>query len=396
MRYLLAILLFLCSPGVVKAQEILSPQPAAQFITKLPFKQFSGGVMLIRASFENIKDTFNFILDTGSGGISLDSSTCAEFNIASQQTDTLITGIAGVRKVNFVFNKKLRLPGLTIDNLNFHINDYEVLSSVYGEKIDGIIGYSFFNRYIVKIDYDSLVIEIYKPGEMNYPSNGTLLHPSFTALPIQYLQVKDNTRVPFNFYIDTGAGLCFLMSERFAKDSSILLKKRKPLVTQAEGMGGMLKMRLTVVREVKIGPYRFRQVPTYLYEDDNNITSYPFTGGLIGNDLLRRFNVIFNYPKREIHIKPNSHFYDQFDYAYTGLGVYSIDSRIKVVDVIPNSPAAKAGVKVDDEILGVGNNMSRNIQVYRNLLQVPNERIKVIIMRKGELIQLTIKTKRIV
>jgi hypothetical protein len=349
--------------------------------------------MVVRACFDKGKDTLNFILDTGSGGISLDSATCKEFNIQTFQTDTSITGIAGVRKVHFVFNKSLRLPGLTVEGLNFHVNDYEVLSSVYGEKVDGIIGYSFFSRYIVKIDFDSLQIEIYSPGKITYPSHGHLLHPIFTSLPIQYVQVKDRRKVPFNFYFDTGAGLCFLMSEQFAKDSAVLQKKRKPLVTQAEGMGGMLKMRLTVVKEVKLGPYRFRKVPTYLYQDDNNVTSYPFTGGLIGNEILRRFNLTFNYPQREIFLQPNSHFNDQFDYAYTGLGIYYIGGKNIVVDVIANSPAAKSGFMIDDEIISVGNNFSNNIQQYKNLLQVPNERLKIIIKRGTELKEMTIRTK---
>jgi hypothetical protein len=351
--------------------------------------------MVVRACFENIKDSLNFILDTGSGGISLDSATCKEFNIPTFQTDTSITGIAGVRKVHFVFDKSLKFPGLTVDNLNFHINDYSVLSSVYGEKIDGIIGYSFFSRYIVKINFDSLQIEIYTAGKIKYPEHGTLLHPVFTSLPIQYLQVKDKRKMPFNFYFDTGAGLCFLMSEQFARDSGILLRKRKPLVTQAEGMGGMLLMRLTVVRELKIGPYRFHRVPTYLYEDNNNITSYPFTGGLIGSEILRRFNIVLNYPQREIQLQPNSHFEDEFDYAYTGLGIYYIDGKIIVVDVIKNSPAEKSGFQIDDEILSVGNNISGNIQIYNNLLQAPNEKIRIIVKRGKDLLPLTIKTKSI-
>lgn len=395
MRYIFIILSFVLLPVFGCAQEILSPQPKAKFITKFPFVQFSGGVMVVRAALDNVKDSLNFILDTGCGGISLDSSTCSEFNIPTVQTDTSITGIAGVRKVHFVFDRSLKMPGLTVSNLNFHVNDYEVLSSVYGEKIDGIIGYSFFSRYIVKINFDSLQVEIYSPGKIEYPSRGMLLHPIFTSLPIQFLQVKDKRKLAFNFYFDTGAGLCFLMSEQFAKDSAVLLKKRKPLVTQAEGMGGMLKMRLTIVKEVKIGPYRFHKVPTYLYQDDNNVTSYPFTGGLIGSEILRRFNLVFNYPQREIHLEPNSHFEDQFDYAYTGLGIYYVNGKNVVVDVIENSPAEKGGFKVDDEIISVGNNFSNNIQQYKNLLQVPNEKLKIIVKRGKELMELTLRTKSI-
>ena len=287
MRKIFFIILFLFVLANSHAQELL-PQKEAKFITRFPFKQFSGGVMVLQAQFADIKDTLNFILDTGSGGISLDSSTCVEFNIALKPSDTSITGIGGIRKVSFAFDKSLTLPGLKIEHLNFHVINYEVLSSVYGEKVDGIIGYSFFSRYIVKINFDSSMIEVYSPGKIDYPKNGHMLHPAFTNLPIQWLNIKDKKSLGFNFYLDTGAGLCLLMSEKFAKDSGILLMRRKPVITQAEGMGGKLQMRLTIIKEVKIGPYKFRSVPTYLYKDDYNVTSYPFTGGLLGNDLLRR------------------------------------------------------------------------------------------------------------
>jgi Aspartyl protease/PDZ domain len=390
----LIILFFSLLPLLSVGQEIITPPPPS-LITRIPFKQYSGGVMVIRACYENLKDSLNFILDTGSGGISLDSSTCAELGITGRQSDTTITGIGGKRKVSFVFNKTLHFPGMDLKNLNFHINNYEVLTSVYGEKVDGVIGYSFFSRYIIKMNFDSLFIEVYTPGKMKYPPRGHLLKPAFTSLPIQYMQIKDRKQFDHNFYFDTGAGLCFLLSDQFANDSMVLRKKRKPLLTQAEGMAGRLQMRLTVIKEVKLGPYRFRNVPTFLYKDDFNVTSYPFAGGLIGNDLLRRFNMIFNYGQREIHLLPNRHFNDLFDYAYTGLGIYYLDGKILVEDVIPGSPAEKAGFKLGDEIFSVGNNFTHNIQQYKNLLMVPNQRIKVIVVREEELKQLQLKTSSI-
>ena len=195
----------------------------------------------------------------------------------------------------------------------------------------------------------------------------------------------------FNFYLDTGAGLCFLMSDRFAEDSSILLHRRKPVITQAEGMGGKLQMRLTVIKEVKIGPYRFRHVPTHLYKDEYNVTSYPYIGGLVGNDLLRHFNLVINYPNHEFHLVPNAHFSEPFDYAYTGLGVYYNDGKIMITDVIKDSPAEKANFKVGDEIFSVGTNFSHNIQTYKNLLQNLDEDIRVIVNRDGKMLILNLR-----
>ncbi len=149
-------------------------------------------------------------------------------------------------------------------------------------------------------------------------------------------------------------------------------------------------MRLTVVKELKVGPYRFRHVPTYLYNDEYNVTSYPFVGGLLGNDLLRRFNLVLNYPAREIHLKPNTHFNDQFDYAYTGLGIYSIGGKIMVEDIVPNSPADIAKLKIGDEVFSVGTNFSHNIQSYKNILQTSGDDIKIIVQREGKMVLLTI------
>jgi len=391
MKNLLATILLFSTVFKLNGQEILSPKIKARFVTSFPFSQYNGGVMIVKAQLNNIKDTFNFILDTGSGGISLDSSTCDKYNLKPRNSDTTITGMGSARKVKFLYKQSLKLPGHTIENLNFHINDYEVLSSVYGEKIDGIIGYSFFSRYIVKINFDSTIIEVFHPGEMEYPRGGTLLRPAFTTLPIQNLHIKDRRPMDFNFYFDTGAGLCLLMSEAFANDSSILLKRRKPILTQAEGVGGKLQMRLTVVKLVQVGKYKFRNVPTYLFQDDYNVTSYPFIGGLLGNDLLRRFNMTINYPNREIHLIPNSHYRDPFDYAYTGMAMYYTNGNIIIENIMPASPASKAGIKEGDILIGVSSNFSNNIMLYKSLMQTRHEKIKLIIRREGELIQLFIK-----
>jgi C-terminal processing protease CtpA/Prc len=99
-----------------------------------------------------------------------------------------------------------------------------------------------------------------------------------------------------------------------------------------------------------------------------------------------------NYPNREIHLQPNSHFKEEFDYAYSGLGIYYVNGKIVVEDVIENSPADKANFRINDEILAVNRNFSLNMQVYKNMLQKPYETIKVLIRRDGILKELTLNT----
>ena len=366
--------------------------PPSKLISSFPFKLLTGGVILLKAKVNNYPDSLNFVLDTGSGGISLDSNTVAEFKIPVVESGKTIKGIGGIRKVSFLYNAVLKLPGLEVDRLNFHVNDYSLLTSVYGIKIDGIIGYSFFSKFIVNINYDSLLIKVFSIGEYKYPSGGHILNPMFTALPIQTMRFTDKKKFYNRFYLDTGAGLNFLLSEQYAVDSNVLKKRRKqPLLTQAEGVGGRTNMRITIVDEVKLGPYRFRKVPTYLFKDENNITNYPYLGGLIGNDLLRRFNATFNYVKQEVYIIPNSHYRDDFDYAYHGLSLYYIDNQIVVDDVIPGSPADKAGFIKDDVILALNNDISNNIQMYKIMMQEIGVKMNFVILRNGKALQLSMK-----
>ncbi len=386
-------ILFIFSFSFSYGQQVI--ERPAKLITTFPFKQLSGGVILVQAKFNKIPQPLNFILDTGSGAISLDSSTAEEFNIPHIPSGRTVNGIAGIMEVDYAQNNSLYFPGLKVDSLDFYVNNYDVLSSVYGEKIDGIIGYSFFRRYILKIDFDSLRIEVYSPGKIQYSSNGFLLHPLFTALPIQPLTIKDDKIVNANFYIDTGAGLCFLMSKQFEDDSAVLKKRRRPVSIQVQGLGGKKQMLLTIIKEVKIGPYRFRKVPANILDDEFNATSYPFVGGVIGNDILRRFNIILNYPKREIHLLPNSHYNDDFDYSYTGMNMYYLDGKIVADDVIENSPVYKAGLKKGDVILGVNTNLSNDIGVYKNLMQGVGEKITLLVSRNEVPLLITFRVGRI-
>ena len=342
-----------------------------------------GGVIVVEAKLDSIDRTLNFILDTGSGGISLDSTTCSDLNIVLKRSDTIVSGIAGSKKVSFAFNRTLITGNLKTDSLNFYVNDYSLLGSVYGEKIDGIIGYGFLSRYILDINYDSANIKIYNPGNFKYDSRGTVLRPNFSKLMAMPLTTRDKEKITSNFYLDTGAGLCLLVTEQFLKSSGLLLARRKPVDTQVQGLGGKKIMRLTVIKSLKIGPYLFRNVPTNLYNDESNVTSYPYTSGLLGNDIMRRFNTIFNYPKKELHITPNASFTDRFDYAYTGLSLYEYQDKIIIDDIIEKSPAEKAGLKNGDELISVGTNVSGKIQQYETILQKTDEQILLIIRREG-------------
>ncbi|MFL5788365.1 MAG: aspartyl protease family protein [Flavisolibacter sp.] len=391
-RLLFSILTTFIVLTVKGQEEFIEP---SRFISRFEFVQFTGGVIILQARLDDFPDTLNFILDSGSGGISLDSVTAEYFHLKGVPSNRTIRGIAGIKTVSFLYNHKLRLPGLNVDSLNFHINNYEILNEVYGERIDGIIGYSLLSKFIIKIDYDSSKIEFWTRGNFKYPRGGVLLKPVINTLPIQTARVKDGTIRSARFLYDMGAGLNLMLSTDFIKDSSLLSKKRKLFAKEAEGLGGKIEMSMTVIKEIKLGPFKFRNVPIYVFDDVYNITSYPYLGGLIGNDLLRRFNVILNYDKRDIYLVPNSHYYDPFDYSYSGIELYYQNGRISIGDVAKGSPGEEAGLIEGDVVVAVNKNFSQNLQQYKAAIQSTGERLYLIIQRNGELKEFTLKVKSI-
>ena len=154
-------------------------------------------------------------------------------------------------------------------------------------------------------------------------------------------------------------------------------------------------MNLSLLREVRVGTYKFKKVPVHVFSDDYNVTAYPQMGGLIGNDLMRRFNMIVNYPEMSIHIKPNKHFNEPFDYSYTGLAFYLVNGEVRVEDIMQGSPAEKAGFMPGDIIFSVDKTISKDIKTYRNIFQNSLGRIPVMVIREGHPVILVMDVKDI-
>ena len=376
--------------SVASAQET-SVKPLA----RIPFLSLTGGVMIITAQLPPFPDTLQFIFDTGSSGISLDSSTAAYLGLQPVHSGYAIRGVGGVRKVPLLRGRSLRIGTLQADSLDFHVNDYSVLTSVYGVRIDGIIGYSLLSRYVVRIDQELQQMDWFEPGVNVYPRRGYRMQLEMDKLPSHTATVQDLRVDQPRFLIDLGAGLNVLFSKRYVQSAALLDTARKRWIKSGEGIGGRIEMELTTMRQLRIGPYRFRQVPVNLFEDDYNVTNYPDWAGLIGNDLLRRFQVVLNYPRKEMHLLPNRFFGDPFDYSYSGLELYLIANKICIGYLAPGSPAATAGLEVGDEVIAVNKNFSGILTEYKVQLQKAGERVRIIYRRAEKIGEVEFRVLRI-
>ena len=92
---------------------------------------------------------------------------------------------------------------------------------------------------------------------------------------------------------------------------------------------------------------------------------------------------------------PNSHFREPFDYAYSGFELYFIDGRIQIGSVSKDSPAELAGIKEGDIVVSVNNDLSQNFNKYKSAILASNSKVKLILRRNDQLLEVEMKVKNI-
>lgn len=368
----------------------LSDSTDSRYVGSIPFQTLSGGVLMVVGSLDGWKDSLHFILDTGSGGISIDATKSASMGFVSSESSSL-SGIGGISTVPVSNLHTLHLNGISTPELNFHVYDYRLLSSIYGVQIDGVIGYAFFSKYIIHLDHEKNLMGIFSIGKFSYPKRGKRLQMGDGKIPSYNIITADKKTTQYPFFIDSGAGLALLLNSDYSTDSAVFSGQKKFYTTRAEGVGGKKQMQLTTIKRMSFGPFVFKNVPTYVFNDENNVTGYPNQGGLVGNEILRRFNIILNYSDHVIHIVPNMHFNDPFEYGYAGFSMLLDGEDLVVEDVIADSPAFLAGLLSGDVIIGINGDFSGNIQRYRSMIQDSEKQLQLLIRRNGALMDISFR-----
>jgi len=109
-----------------------------------------------------------------------------------------------------------------------------MLMPIYGFKVDGILGFDFFSRFITKIDYANEKLSVYNPENFKYKGDGAII-PVEIDNNIPKAPVKVNEIHTGSWSIDTGATLTSFHYP-YAKENNF--HDEKGLYSLASGVGG--------------------------------------------------------------------------------------------------------------------------------------------------------------
>ena len=313
-------------------------------IAQLPLK-FNEKHLYIKLQTKQ-NDTLNFIFDTGATGATIDSTAAERMGIGKKDLqDASIAGSGGVQSYKMAVHQELKLDGgIKLKDLNLVIVNFASLSANLGSKIDGIIGYEILDQYVTKIDFDQKKIQLY--GKINAIDTA-----GYTAIPFEFSKNIVIPRFPISVTLnngetftgkvmfDTGNAFSLIVSTPFSKYHDFNSKLGLTAITQGRGMNAITQDQLANIKAMSFAGFNFGSMSIRLTINDK---AEPKDGylGILGIEIIKRFNVILDYANKRIYLKPNSAYNDK-------LALETIDKNLNDESIIfLNKNRKRPGVKV--------------------------------------------------
>jgi hypothetical protein len=126
--------------------------------------------------------------------------------------------------------------------------------------------------------------------------------------------------------------------------------------TSLSGLGGESKGTLFRLADLELDSIHARDVVAVASSDERGAFADPHVAGIIGGDFLRRYCSTSNYPHSRVILGPTPRAAEPFNYDASGLFLVAEGrdlSHIRVLRVIPGSPASAVGLRLRDTILSL-------------------------------------------
>ncbi|MGB1308768.1 MAG: aspartyl protease family protein [Oceanihabitans sp.] len=299
-----------------------------------------------------------------------------------------------------------------------------------GVPVHGIIGYDFFKDLVVEINYSGKYLKIYEPD--NYLAKScknceTLDLEFFNNKPYMNAQVGiNNKNIPVKLLIDSGGSDSLWIFE----DKEIGLTAGEQFFEDflGHGLNGSVYGKRTKVKTFAIKSFKLQNANVAFPDSTSILLARQFesrNGSLAGN-MLKRFNVIFNYKNKTIQLKKSKYFKEPFSYNKSGIELehngirlvkelkrkavkgdnalgsnnanrteiifeasykLAVKPAYTIVELRKNSPAAKAGLQIGDIILKINGKETYNYslqEIMYYFYEKDGKKIKLKVDRLGK------------
>lgn len=371
-------------------------------VDEIPFELINNTI-LIKLKVNEL-DNQLFIFDTGAGGTLISKSLGDNLKL-SNGFSSINTGAAGIHQVDVYQHNTITFGKTQIKNISLIKDRKDFKKRVFLKTISGIIGYDILSNYVTKINYTKNQIELYSFKNFD-PSGFGKMHKFSIMQNIPFIFI-DNISIGKESFkgkllVDTGAQPNLIFNTPFVKKNNIENKVGKSFSVTGRVGTSNAKTTTVVCRVQKIDLFdsSFTEIPSGLSIGTTGAQNNKKAIGLIGNGILKRFDMTLNYSKKELYVIPNHLIDEKFTVTSFGgkLERSNDNEKLIVKDFIKNSPAQLSGLEIGDEVIELNSFPVKDIthKQVRSILTKGGETVKIKYRRNGNIFEISVKLKSLI
>lgn len=332
-----------------------------------------------------------FVLDTGAQSSVILPQASKELEVTGGVT--IQASGAGNETVPARITKvaKIEAGGEEVQNMQAVVLDLPP-----GLECDGVLGQPFLSKFVTTIDYQQKEVTFCRPKDYE-PAKGATELPVKLSTGIPQLEVTISG-IKGWATIDTGAAGTLTLTSPFVEQNKLAAKypvRAKTIV--GKGVGGYVFGELFRLPDFEFGPFKMPPLVASMSSQKSGAFASTTVIANIGSDVLSRFKVTFDYPGQRMFLEKAARFSDPSEANRTGIIVDFDGQAEMVVDVVPGSPGAEAGLVKGDEIVELnGKPMSeQKPSVLREAVrQKAGTSLRLKVKRSsGDLVDVTVKLR---
>jgi hypothetical protein len=265
----------------------------------------------------------------------------------------------------------------------------------------GIIGGAVFIPYVVEVDFEKSLIALYDPKTFAPEAGWEEVPLVFERnIPVieSTLRLGDGSEVPARLIVDTGGKPQLALVANAGK--RIVPSARVVRFLSGTGFRGDVFADHGRLAELRFGSHRLSNVITGFWNEDvAPALGETKTDGPLGLGTLYRFNLIFDYTRGRMLIKPNRYYADPFELNMAGMAIEKTPAgKTTVHFVMEGSEAAKKGLKKGDVLVAVD---KKAVSAYgflelKRKFERAGKTVNVKVERAGETREVKLKLRRLI
>lgn len=321
--------------------------------SNIPF-EINANKIYVRVSINNA-GPFWFMLDSGAGFNVVDSKRAAALGIGHQGTSELRGAGEAAITASVGTNVSLGLTGLELFNQQILLLSLDsMLSFSEGRTVDGLLGYDFFKRFVVEINYADRRLNIYDAQTYKYDGAGVVLPLKIQrnhAFISTTLVMPGDNHVQGEFLVDTGLRPGLTLNTPFVEEYKVPARNIEAIT--GVGIGGEVRSVVGRVPALFLGRYHVRNPVVAFARSNQGVLASPDFTGIVGGGILQKFKVIFDYPGQRLILEANADFTEPDEFDMSGLFVIAEGAALnnfKIYSIVTNSPGDEAKLRAGDVI----------------------------------------------